>query len=657
LRPTRQSTLNPDFPFKYYPWFYFLLFCAANSLLAYGSLSLAANLFIFLFGLLVPMAVAFGSRPPSPSVSLYQINFFESIPLWFWCVIGAAALFARLAQVTFWAPWLGSDESTVAFYSVQLSQNWFWHFFWGSAQNPSFFNWGLAIFYKIITPGLFSTNFYTIIISGLTAGITYWSARSVFSKSLSAFCLMVSATGFWLLYSGGHCFIHILALFWQIALLGFLGRLAKGGSKKEIQRTALALGMITGSGFLIAIAWPVVVVVTFLALAGLWIKKKPREAILPFLVPFMGWVLLFLLAAVHEHYGQHFSSLWLLRSGTDWIQRWPDFVSNFTALFWRNFAGGFGPTWGGMLNPILSSLFFMGLVELKAVRASAFTRWILVGLLLGLAPGFLSKSFDIFRSLHSFPFQVVIAGLGFQRLLEASPRPRALILALFIFLAFTPLDLWHDKLSAARMDPTAENFAKSYEILEKKYAPLGPGLILSDLMPRIWNHSLDVATYSFNAVANPRIPVSQVRWVALLENEEYVPFLNRRFDQIHWYALGGDDFWKTGRLCLGVVPIQPGMESTVASWLNADLYIRALILEFLKAEPFMPPQSLIEGLREMPLGEKPDPFLESSRDERILFSLPPGDPSLALLIARQGLTKGYPLSLFQRFQGNDKSKD
>ncbi len=531
-------------------------------------------------------------------------------------------------------------------------------FFLGQRPEPSAFHWGLAVFYKMFPPGIFSTGFYLVILSALTVGVTYGSARAFLSKSFSVFCLMVSATGFWALYLDAHCFVHVLALLWQIAQLGFLGRLAQGGPLKKSRRNAFFLGLITGSGFFIAIAWPVAALMTLMALIGLWIQKKSRGTLLPFMAPFTFFALLFGVAALHEHYGQHLGSLWALRPGGDWLQRWPDFVSNFTALFWGDSAGGFGPAWGGMLNPLLASLFFMGLIELKGLRSSVFLRWVLAGLLLGLAPGFLSKGFDVFRSVHSFPFQVVLAGLGFQRLLESLPRKRSLITALLIFLGSTSLDLVHDRLSAARMDPTAVNFSKAYEILQKNYAPLGPGLVLSDLMPRIWNHSLDVATFSYNAVANRRIPPSQARWAAILENEEYVPFLSRRFGQIRWYALGGDDLWKTGRLFLGVMPIQAETEPALASWLNADLYIRGLILEFLKAEPFMPPQSLAAGLISMPLGEKPDPFLESCRDERILFSIALGDPFPSHRRLPTGPFKGlspvhFP-KIFKRSQGNSE---
>ena len=503
----------------------------------------------------------------------------------------------------------------------------------------------------------FSTNFYTVFISGLTAGITYWSARSVFSKSLSVFCVMMSATSFWALYSGGHCYIHVLALFWQIALLGFLGRLVKSDSPKKSQKDALALGLIAGSGFFIAIAWPVVVLVTLMALGGLWFKGKAREAFFPFMVPLAGWVLLFLAAAVHEHYGQHFRSLWILGSGAGWIHQWPDFVSNLTALFWCNLTGGFGPSWGGMLNPLLSSLFFLGLAEFKNLRTSSFQKWLLAGLVLGLAPGFLSKSFDIFRSVHSFPFQAVIAGLGFQRLLESFPRKRVLVLGLLIFSASTFLDLCHYKLSAARMDPTAANLSRAYEILKADYAPSGPGLVLTDLMPRIWNHSLDVATYSFNAVANPGIPPSRARWAALLENGEYVLFLNRRLGPVRWYTLGEDALWKKGNLVLGVVPIQAGNATTIASWLNADLYLKTIVSDFFLNEPFVPLQTLVREFVQMPLGDKPDPFLESCRDERILFSIPPGDLFQARPVCQQALKKGYPLSLFQRVPNGSDGKN
>jgi hypothetical protein len=650
LGSVQTSALNSDFPSKYNPWVYFLLFCAAHSLLAYSPLGLEAKLFIFLFGLLVPLSVAFTTKLPASSAALHQKEFIEKIPIGFWLVVYGAALLSRIGQLTAWSLWPVSDGSIGAHLSTTLYEKWFWYFFFGEAQCPAVFYWGLAVFYKVFPPSLFSTLLYSVLISAFIAGITYWAVRPFFSKSLSCFCLMASATGFWVLYTGEYCFLHVLALLWQIVCLGFLGRLAQSPSAGESRKNAVFLAFFLGSGFFIAIAWPVVVFMAFLGLGGLLLSKKSAAIILPFTIAFAGWVLLFLGVAAYGHYGRHFQSLLILGSGTDWARQWPDTLSNLTSLFWCNLTGGYGPVWGGMLNPLMAALFFLGLVEFRNIRSSGFLQWVLAGLLISLAPGFLSKSFDVFRLLHSYPFQMIIGGLGFQRLLQFFPQKRAILFLLLFFGISTSLDLYHVKRLAGEVSPTGWNLSKAYGLLERNDAPTGPGFVLTDLMPLTGDQSLDLAVYPFNAAVNSKILPSQAKWVAIVVNGGYVPFLSRRFPDIRWYDLGEDTIWKSDRLLLGVIPFHAEYQSIFSAWRDADLYFRTAVSNYINDRPFVTPQNLVQQLWSAPAEVGSDPFLESCRDEKILCSMPFQDPALLSPIIRRAMEKGYRLPLFSRIK-------
>ncbi len=636
------------------PWIYFSIFVFTNSLLSYGNGSFRVNLWLFFLGLVIPMAMAFASKLRPSSAPIHQAELLDSIPTWFCWTICGAALILRIGQLTFWAQWPASDSSLCASYSMELSEKWFWRFFFAHAQNPAVFNWGLAVFYKIFTPGLFPTRLYPLLISALVMGATYWSARTYFSKSLSMFCLMVSATGFWILYAGEFCFPHILALLWQILGLGFLGRLALSASPRDVQKNAAFLGLVMGTGFFIGIGWPIVFFGVILALAGLWLPTTSRISFLSFSIPFVTCLLLFLWAGAHEHYGQHLRSLWILKSESASTFKWSDLGSNLTALFWRNLSGGFGPHWGGMWNPLLSSFFFLGLVEFKNVSLSPFLKWLLFGLLIGIAPGFLSSGFDIFRLIHSVPFQAIIAGLGFQRLLEPIPAPQRIRWFLPLFLASTCLDSFHIQ-TPALANLNTENLSKAYDILKNTTRSNGPGFILTDLTPLNWDHSLDLAVYPFNMITNKRIVVSATRWVAILVNQDYLPFLNRRLSDVQWYDLGNDGLGEEGDRFLGVITIQPTNAAICAPWLNADIYFRKVNFEFLNNLPFEPLETLVQKLEQIPLGKNPDPFLESCLCEKVLFLMPENNPSRILPVAQLALERGFNLPLFSWFKKRAES--
>ncbi len=231
------------------------------------------------------------------------------------------------------------------------------------------------------------------------------------------------------------------------------------------------------------------------------------------------------------------------------------------------------------------------------------------------------------------------------------PARQAIRVVFLLFISATCLDLYHNQpIWAGREETNGQNLPKAYEILKTQYAPVGPGYLLSDLTNMTWNHSMDFAAYSFNAIVNPRIQPTQIRWVALLENEEYLPFLNRRISGIQWHDLGPDNLWKKGRRFLGVIPIRSDNKEILGSWCKIDIEFRNDVADFLNHLPAEPVQQFIQKLLDTALGERPDPFLESCRDEKILFLLSSNDPAISHATARLALEKGYPLPIFKEVE-------
>ncbi len=644
------------------PLILFVLFTLSNLLLAYGSgFSINADLWIFLVGIALPfffaLADSYNPKPFSPKAEL-----FTSSAKGIWLIIAVLVLLLRALQVFVFAQWPIGDDGLFAYYSMELSEHWKWRFFFDQAQHPPLFNWTLALFFKVIPPSLLSIRLFPALLSLAAFGLSYLAIRTTFSRSLSlAFCALCGLS-FWPLYAGRFCMYMPYLFLWELATLGALGWFLN--AKPSHGRTpAIMLGLLTALGFWLAIIWPLVALVTVLALFHCLETERrfPRQEALWISLPIVLSIVLYAAVSVVGENGQHINNLWAFDPSFQWRNFFSDAFSNITSLFWGcDLQNSYGPVWGGMLNPLLGALFFLGFLDLLRSRNKPLSLWLLISFLLFLTPGLFSKFFDIFRVSPLLPVLLLIVVIGAFRLAWELPIPWRGPVLTFLLLVSTGLDSFHLwktynstlPLAGSNISIQQEEFTKAYKFLSERNEKNGPGLILLELQPGFDDQTLKVATFPFNAAYNPELDPQKASWAAVLCNVNYRPFLAARFPQGQWILLGKDICWNYGGLMLAIIPIDTKVRPEMDRWRRFNDELKDLTSQILNAHDRNTNSGVIERLQRLGTLTEADPFLESCYAERSFFAgrVYAAYPNPLLMIDR-AIHKGYPTSVFYTAEG------
>jgi tetratricopeptide (TPR) repeat protein len=296
-------------------------------------------------------------------------------------------------------------------------------------------------------------------------------------------------------------------------------------------------------------------------------------------------------------------------------------LSYLSSLFWGLDTSfhTYQPVWGGYLNPVLGSLFLIGLLKACKNFQSVLNRWLLAGGILFILPGVLTSDRETFRMVPLIPilFMVTSLGLG-QLLVSSSVRKNAWIVSL-VFLFSTGLD-YHHLEKYHRLWDSMDNwkgYAKSWErykaygILEQINREEGPGLIFSDLTPGLCDQTLNVADDGFNALENRLLHPNQARWVAVLVNVNEKPFLEKRFSGSRSYALSREDRPPDGGLMLWTVPLSESNRPAFLPWVRFQQALKPFIdesLGYIQGQSYSRSLDLLAEALPMMEG---DPFLLS----------------------------------------------
>ena len=563
----------------------FILLLVSNSCLSYLPFPPMVKGWIFCLGFLIPLGVLM--LRPDPREWKKSMEALEggirpvSLAMGGFLILLAVFLrFWRLFQPQLW---LTGDEGLHGFLAIGLAQKWDWRFFYTVGEHPPLLIWALAFFFKHFRSSFFNLWFLPAMFSCLAIPAGYAVSRLSYPRALSALFGFLLAFSFWPLEAGRFCHQGLFIPFWEMADFLILGLWLKSRTPASGRSLAVLLGIWTGLGTLTFTSWWVLLFLTVATVFHLFRLKLLRQggwffaALLAALIPFLS-------AVIREGYGHH-----LLDSsggGFTVIHRFLTHLSYLTCLFWGPLLpdASYGPSWGGMLNPVLTSCFGIGLLELYHQRAKGLSRWILASLALCLAPAFLAGDYvELNRILQVMPFLVLISLLGLGRLVALIPQPAQRKTALFGLLALsTLLDLNHyfQPLCGAMAQEKAldENW-KAYRILQSAYHEKGPGILLTELLPLKFGHSLDVATYGFNAAENPALKPEESTWAALSTNVDYEPFLSRLLPGSRWYWLGPGTPDVEGGLAVGLIPLAPDNRLLVEHWSRAQALFHALGLE------------------------------------------------------------------------------
>ncbi len=631
----------------------FLFFLTLNSLLAYGSFSLELQLWFFL-GLISIFALTFVNSSKSTTNIQFIEKLPQPIPREAWIFVVLAGLSLRLYELFHYA-WPVPDDGYVPYYSIELSKNWTWHAFFTNAQHPGLFNWLLALYYRIITPSLFSTGFFVFLISFLTLVVGYFPIRKYFPDTLAFIYFSLLSISFWPLFMVRFWCTFSIGFFLEVFALCFFVFLLQSSPKKR-PLFALILGIVVGFGLFSTVPWPLLVAPIGIAVLKSCLSANPRrqwKVFFSFSLPVLISAIIFVGLSFQSKIGGYIHYLLFFQNGYSIWHQIIDFAGYITCNFWGTWDVNFyRPVWGGMLNPILDSFFLLGLIECWKCRKSSIVQWIFLSLIFCLIPSFISRGIEIYRIFLAIPFFFFIIAQGLQSLIKSlKPSIRNLLLA-SLLIPSCALDFHHlqKHLEAKWINSDAETqtSAQAYQILKTTYNEIGIGAFLSNIGPNMQNQTLLLSTFYFNAASNPRLTFADCHWIAVLVNGQYKPFLTLRFPTATYFILQKDSYWHYGNNVLIIIPLDDSNRTILGKWFETEQALQPITLNIFYAHDFENQKSFIRDFQKVYENVKSDRFLASTLVERMLFyKRADGVPPSHLDIIHLGLKDGYPLIFFK----------
>ncbi len=640
-------------------------------LLSYFDLNPAWKWAVGLIGLAFPTVLALRAALPVASrQEPFPREDRPDLPAWPFLLLLALAAFVRFKDLTTFLAWPGMDDGAGAFYAMELKDEGRWRFFYPFSQVPPAFYWLLALFFRFLQPSLFSLWLFPALLATGSVGFCYLALRARFSPVFSLVFLFLLAFDFWHLYTGRFCIYLGLLFFWEMLAFWALAVFLKKASSPQGRVWAVFLGLVAGAGLFVAISWPVVLALLALAVYGATVGKGQkgfRPDFLWFSAGVLFFSILFLAAAAREHYGKYISDIWAFRGGWSGGASLRDGWLNLATLFADpGMPFHYSLVWGGYFNPFEGALILAGLVECRRNWESPWARWVVAALALFLAPGLVSLRFDVFRMLQALPLLLFLAVLGWMALSQPLTRRKKLFPAALILALCAALDLYHLWGPYHRFWGVpnrnwyiykSPEFYRAYEILEPLGRGQGPGAVLSDLWCQTGDGTLSLACYAFDAAHNPHISLEKVRWVALLLDPNYKPFLAKDFPRARWYWLDNLYPFNTDGLSMAVLPVTDSTRSRLFDWIKADEALKPVTSEILD-NASIAPGKILDQKAALDLMDRaypslgPDPFLQSCYWEKAYVrQAASNNPSGMLEALNQGLQKGYPLAPFYNDKG------
>jgi hypothetical protein len=271
----------------------------------------------------------------------------------------------------------------------------------------------------------------------------------------------------------------------------------------------------------------------------------------------------------------------------------------------------------------------------------------------------LTVGFDLFRNEQLLPLLLIVVALGIQAVfLSLRGRIQKWFFTLILLLGIG-LDLRHLELIYRANTSSFHPYERIYEILSDKNKRSGPGALLFDLKPDIADQTLSIATYRFNAARNPRIPMEEAKWTAVLVNAHYEPFLKKRFPDGEWrkvFPEDPEDHSPGNKWLLGIIPVTPGEVDEFLRWIRADREFRKVVWKASNTPDGSGRKEVFEMLPGLRASARGDRLLESLYGEMVFefhaWESAFGDRRFAVHYAaslealRNAIQEGYPTADF-----------
>ncbi len=612
--------------YGFLPWVISGLFFAANFSLSYLRFPILVKLWIFVLGLVIPSIAAWMMLRIERGVArqLTKIEFLPFVPLWGLGLLAGTAFFLRFYHLTTLSLWPLEDEAMNGYYAIELAEKGNWQFLYDFSGMPPLYVWCLALFFKLFGISLGTLWFLPALLSFLAVALVYRGAVQFFSKSFSLLFAGLIAFSFWPLYAGRFSLQGGFLVFWECLTFYLLASYWKTSNEKLKIRAPLLLGFCAGAGFYTFTSWAVVAFLLTLFIFGetAWKIKRRWNLFLYFFLPEAA---LFLLLACVTGFqkGGHFQ--YVLQNP---FSSSLNGLNDFCSLFWGSrlppnlFA--YRPFWGGFLNPILGALCFWG--SLLLCR-SGHSPWKLVGLFFILIlPGFLTGGLDSHRIIQVMPFLLFAVAIGLASLLSILPKSSRIFFLGACAVFSLGLDSHHlfgvYHSIWTHPDENMEGYkpverGRAFEILKDLEKKQGPGYVLSDLVPETFDQSLSVGTYPFDASQNPKIDLLKAKWVALLTNIHYQPYLNQVFPEGRGTWLASDMGKPDGGFMLEIIPLPSFQPEVLQHWIQAGRAFHGLAGEVFDNHDWKPRAPIVQSLISLVPLLGSDKFLKSCFWEKI----------------------------------------
>jgi tetratricopeptide (TPR) repeat protein len=623
----------------------------SNILLSYFHFATLTNLWIGLLGLIAPLILI-----------LYLVkevngNILSPLPIWFWILIGGAAIAFRAYRLTTLSAWPIVDEGVFSYFATLLEEKWNWQLTHGYAQEPILYTWGQFLFLKLFGNSLFSLWLFPAFCSLLSLPFAWAAARKAYGSSIGFILFCFMALGFWPLYLGRISIQSALMAPWECATFFALIHYLSLPANALRTRSLIFLSVLTAMGFYIYLAWPLVAAMVTLALlfrpSESWNAKIKNMAVFSAVL----FVFLFPLALdlMRENRG-YLGHLWPSLSQTGWVPRLLLSQGYLKTLFWGQDLTFFsnGPLWGGLLDPLQSSCFLGGLAFLLKTWRKPLSLWVLAALFIFFLPTLLTNNFELMRLVPLLPMLAGVSALGAQSFLSYVPTSKRLLVFLLMLTGSSALNLFHlfnvyprfaGNNSAFYGAFKSPEWRKAYPLLKQQETQKGPGLILLNFNPDPYDQTLFVTTYSFNSAENSHLDPSEARWAAIPTNIHEQPYLKKEFPDGQWAWLSDGLNRRDGGFLLEVVPISPGNKGQLMRWVRADQSLKDLTRLVMDLGVYPDQEPMLEVLKKAYPFFKGDRLLESRYWRiRAIHETVAGHLDEAIADDKKAIFLGYPMA-------------
>lgn len=609
-----------------------MIFAFSSVLLAYFSLSFLETLVIFIGGIILPWVVGawFYSRKVSKSDLIYQKEILPSVSFWILIILILAAGLLRCFQLTTLSLWPLTDEALDGYYSMQVADHGHFQWIYGFTNLPPLYIWLQGLVFKIFGISLTSLWSLPAVLSLASVIVFFLAARTYFSKSFSFLSVLLMGFSFWPLYVGRFSFQGGLLLFWETAALLAAGLWWEERETSAGRFGAFLFGLFVGAGFYTFTSWPTAALLFTFGMGWYEWSHPKRRFFYPYLLGLLFAYFPLAAAAIPATDNDYLRYVIPFRWNQPLFPQLAMACQDLWAFFFRTLVPSnlfaYKPFWGGYWNPLLSAAFFIGTFEFFRKRAHPFVLLWVFAFLLFFLPGFLTGGIEMCRVLLILPVLLLGVATGISILLMGL-RPIWRPWGLSVFILFSMgLDSYHLFGVYHRIwtQPQGNWFAckslerlRAYEILKDFQSQAGPGFILSDMVPDIYDQSFSLATHSFNATVNPAIDPSQARWVALLINVNYRTYLIRQFPEGKWFDLAPDVERPDGGLMLGIIPLTSSHFKILKQYFLADRACFSLVPQVFDCRDYKSRTPVIQSLESLYPLFSADPFLRSCFYEKI----------------------------------------